>query len=106
MHPQERRSQDIILLQKITAQCNEPELEKYQMEQFRRMLGDLENRRQFSLTFRQRKWAEETWAGLKPIDTKTVPKGTYGSTPVPEVLQNPKEALKRKPPLPKRRGEK
>lgn len=93
-----QRQQDLDLLNHILAEGNAPELNGGEKKAFRDMLASLEARGGSNLTGAQRRWATEVWDKLKPLDIKKVPPGR--PVPTPKVLQNPQEALKRKPPPP------
>lgn len=92
----EQREADLELLEKILHSGNAPELSENEVLAFQGMFDDLRTGERTVLSKRQRKWANETWERVKPIDNSKVPRGR--EVPTPAVLMNPQEALKRKPP--------
>lgn len=86
-------SPDILLLQEILQPSNAPELTDGERDAFADMLADLQSGERSVLSRKQRAWAEETAARLKPIDATKVPRGR--EVPTPKVLQ---QLPKRPPP--------
>jgi hypothetical protein len=72
---------DLSLLERILAPQNAPELSPYERGAFAGMLADLKSGERATLSRKQRKFAEDTDARLKPIDAATVAKGKSVETP-------------------------
>lgn len=91
-----KTKEDMGLLEKILHSGNTPELTQNEILAFQGMHDDLRTGERVALSKRQKQWATETWERVKPIDNTKVPRGR--EVPTPAVLQNPREALLRKPP--------
>lgn len=82
-----RRDDDLAMLVRILRPCNAPELSESERTSFRDMHAHLRKETHYALSPKQRKWALEVDARLKPIDVANVPRGREAA--VPEVLRRP-----------------
>jgi hypothetical protein len=79
-----QRESDLALLRGILSPGNNPEVTPYERGAFEGMVRDLHTASR--LTDRQRAWANDVAARLKPIDVSKVPRGREVATP--PALQN------------------
>lgn len=76
-----RRDDDIAILVAILRPANEPELTEAERQAFREMHTNLTNGERSVLSRKQRVWASETEAKLRPLDAANVARGREVETP-------------------------
>ncbi len=90
------READLKLLRSVMAPANEAERSAGESQAFGEMLSLMESGERHVLSDKQRRWALEVAARLRPVRAADVPRGR--EVPTPPVLQN---LPKKPPPIPK-----
>lgn len=89
-----RRDDDIAILVQILRPANGPALSQAEHDAFRELHASLASGDHGALSKKQRRWAEETAARLRPIAAASVP--VWRAVHTPEMLRP--ENLPKRPP--------